>query len=304
MKKQTLSIVAAILGSSVASLQAQVIISDNYEVNNSANYAVVNDGTPDGTVNFWYDYIAAGIPLAPHSTAGDLYGMRLTANDTAGVVDSWTVFNNTVVNALHYKLSVDIYMGFSGSGTTEYGQVGVGGNGTTFNSIFTPISGSGSFLAITGDGGSASDYRWYLDSANGGPTTVPGTDPSYLAGSANGSASLYQTLFPAPPSTVAGSPGNIWTTMEIEVNNGTITYSFDNGSGTTAVIQGTYTGSLDGLVSLGINDPFTSVDPGTVFTLYDNLKVEILPVPEPTTCALSVLGAVGLFLARRRIQKA
>lgn len=275
------------------SAMATVVISDDFEVDSSANYTVVNDGTPDGTQAWAFDYIAAGIPLAPRSAAADKGAVRLTANDTAGATDAWTLFHNTPVSGPQYRLLVDVYIGFSGTaGTTEYAQVGVGGNGTTFNSIFTPISGSGAFHAFTGDGGSASDHRWYLDPANGGPTTVAGSDPSYLAGSANGTAALYQSIFPSPPATVAGSPGNIWTTVEFLVDNNTLTISYDG----IAVIQSGFTGSLDGLVSIGINDPFTSVDPGTVFVLFDNLTVEL--VPEPATLGLIAAGA--LLALRRR----
>ena len=49
------------------SLSAALLISDDFEVDSSANYTVVDDGTPDGTVNFGYDYVAAGIPLAQFS---------------------------------------------------------------------------------------------------------------------------------------------------------------------------------------------------------------------------------------------
>lgn len=295
MKRALTSTLLAVVLAAPCGMLSAALISDDFEVDSSANYTVVNDGTPNGTVNFAFDYVTAGIPLAPNSTGGDTLGLRLTANDSAAVVDAYTAFHNTNVKSNIYKLKVDVFMGYSGTaGTTEHGHVGVGGNGATFNSIFTPISGSGSFIAFTGDGGSASDYRWYLDAANGGPTTVPGADPSYLAGSANGTAALYQALYPAPPSTVAGSPGNIWTTVEVLVKNGTITYNF----GGTDIVKDTFTGSLNGLVSLGLADTFaSSVDPGTVFTLYDNLEVTI---PEPTSMALVGLSLFGLLATRRR----
>ena len=269
------------------------VISDNFETDTSANYAVVNDGTLNGTSLFGFDYIAAGIPLAPRSAVGDKGGLRFTANDSAAAVDALTAFHSTAVAAPHYKLTVDAFWKFTGTAaTTEHAHIGVGGNGTSFNSVFTPISGSGSFIAFTGDGGSASDYRWFLDAAHGGPTTVNSSDPSYLGHGANNTGAFYQSLFPAPPATFAGSPGNIWTTVTIEVDNGNISYFFDG----QLTMKGTYTGALDGQVSLGIADTFTSVDPGTVFLYYDNLEVEI--IPEPAT--LSLLGLAGLALLRRR----
>lgn len=278
---------------SAAASFASAAISDDFEVDSSANYTVVNDGTPNGTVSFAFDYAAAGIPLAPRSALGAGKGLRFTANDSAGAVDAFTAFHNTAINAPHYKLTVDVFMAFDGaSGTTEHAHVGVGGNGTTFNQVFSPISGSGAFIAFTGDGGSASDYRWYLDTANGGPTTIPNSDPSYLGHGSNNTGTFFQSLFPSPPASVAGSPGNIWTTLEIEVNNGTVSFLFDG----QLTFQGAYTGNLNGLVSLGLADTFTSVDPGSVATIYDNLTVEVIPEP----ASLSLLGVGALLALRRR----
>jgi len=276
-----------------------VLLSDNFEVNSSANYTVVNDGTPNGTQTFAFDYVAAGIPAAPRSLPGDLGGLRLTANDSLGATDAWSVFHNTVVNAPRYTMRVDAWMNFAApSGSTEFGHVGVGGNGTTFNSVFSPISGSGAFIAFTGDGGSGSDYRWFRDPANTPPgdaanTTLPNSHPSYLGHGSNNTGAFFQSLFPSPPSTIAGSPGNIWTTIEIQVDNvlGIISFSFDG----TLVFQGFFANTFSGLVSLGIADTFTSVSGASnVFTLYDNLEVVTPAAVGTVYCSPAVVNSSGM----------
>lgn len=297
------SLAALALAATLSSAaHAAVVISDAFETGSGADYTVVdgvdvdNGGAPDGTVNFAFDYVAAGIPLAPRSSVGDRSGLRFTVNDSLALTHTQTAFHNSIITAPAYRLTVDVFMGFSGTaGTTEFAHVGVGGDGATPNSIFSPISGSGSFLSFTGDGGSGSDYRWFLAGANGGPTSVTNTDPSYLSNGSNNTGPFFQSLFPlSSGASVAGSPGNIWTTVDIDVADGTISYFFDG----TLTFQGTYTGSLDGLVSLGLHDAFTSVDPGTVFTLYDNLTVTA--IPEPTTTGLLGLATLGFVSVRLR----
>jgi hypothetical protein len=278
--------VAAVSGLAT-SASAGVIITDDFEIDSSANYTVVNDGSPDGTVDFMFDYVAAGIPLAPNSSPGDTYGVRFTANDTAGATDAFTAFHNTLVTG-NYMMQVDVYMGVTGTGgTTEYAHVGVGGDGVTFNQVFSPISGSGSFLAFTGDGGSSSsDYRWFNEEI----TTVPTDDPSYLAGSGQNTAPLYQQIFPA----TNGSPTNIWTTVTITVDadTDTITYALDG----TDIILGT-TAFTDGQVSMGYADVFTSIaNPfQSQFGIYDNLLV----IPEPASLVMLAFGSAVVLLRRR-----
>jgi hypothetical protein len=275
-----------------ASSASAAIITDNFEVPSGANYTVVNSGAPDSSIDFSYDYIAAGIPLAPNSAGGDTLGLRMTANDTVGVADHQTAFHNTVISATPgYRLSVDIYMGVEGTGgTTEFATVGIGGDGSTFNSIFTPISGSGHFLSMTGDGGSSSDYRHFIPPG----TPVNSGDPSYLnsTNTTNATGDTYQAIFPGGD--FPGSPGNRWTTLTIEVlTGGSILYSLDG----VGIIK---TGQLDidGQVSLAYNDVFGSVaNPfQSMYVIYDNLDVS---VPEPASLALLALGGVAMLRRRR-----
>lgn len=266
---------------------ASTLILDDYETNSSSSYTIATQALSDGTVTFAFDYVAAGIPLAPRSAPGTSRGVKFTVNDFFGTNDTQTAFHNTVVESDVYKLTVDVFMYFVvGGSTTEHAHVGVGGDGITPNALFTPITGSGSFMAFTGDGGSGSDYRWFLSSANGGPTTYPNSHHSYLGHGSNNVNPFYSAFFPSPPSTVVGVPGNIWTTVEVLVDNinGRIQYFMTNTEGTrelffdnspdTLETPTPFSGVLHGLVSIGLHDAFVSVSGPDCFTVFDNLLVE------------------------------
>lgn len=275
-------------------------ISDDFETDTSASYTVIDDsngasgdGAADSTSEFAFDYIAAGIPLAPNSTAGDVGGLRLTVNareegpegQTSTEEDHITAFHNLALTG-SYRLDVDMYMGVNllAPGTTEFAHIGVAGATTDFTSIFTPVVDNGHFLSITGEGGSSSDYR---HSAPGAPA-IPSGNGTYLNSlkSTNASVQEYQDIYPASDS--PGSPTNIWTTVTITNTPAGVTYWLDG----TPIIK-TAQGATDGLVSLGYTDPFDSVGPH--FVIYDNLSVTA--IPEPSAALLCLAGLAGL--ARR-----
>lgn len=302
MRLTTRMLLGALLAAGVSSNAFGQIIADDFETDTSANYTIVaqdfnGNATADYTTTFAYDYVSAGIPLAPNSTAGDMGGLRMTANDTLEVQMSQTAFHNTPVTASKYMLSVDVYMGVTGfNGTTEHSHVGVAGDGVTVNSLFSPITGSGHFVAFTGEGGSSSDYR------HSTPTTlaVPSGDSSYLNSdhTTNATGDTYQAIFTDPPYEFPGSPGNAWATLTITAVEGQkITYAFNG----TPIIQTDYDSSDGNLVSLGLGDLFSSLATPlqSQFTIYDNLTVS--EIPEPSTIALGALAIAGLAAVRRRM---
>lgn len=288
----TLALAAGFALGTASASAAEIAL--DFETDASGSFTVLDesnatsgDGTPDSVIDFTFDYIAAGIPLAPNSTGGDSLGLKMAANETAndaGAADHITAFHTSAMTATSYLLQVDIYMRVEAAGgTTEFSHVGVGSDGTDFNSIFTPIAGDGHFLAMTGDGGSSSDFRHFVEG-----TPVNSGDSTYLNSdnTTNATGDTYQAIFAGGD--FPGSPGNRWTTLTIEVLPGFITYKLDG----TPIIR-TSNQDADGLVSLGYTDAFSSVGPH--FVVYDNLLVTV-----PAPAHASLVGVAALAMIRRR----
>jgi hypothetical protein len=314
-----------------ANASAQLVFSDDFDTDHTANWTVNNNNNGVNAANFFYDYSPLGIPLAPHTTGASTIGLKLSANtgSTAptGILPGISVSPTAQSFLGNYTLKFDWWHNWLGSTTTGIGSSS-GGSGSTQISTFgiltsgTKANYAGSsdsvFFAADGDGASASDYRAYSSEAQAGYTTAA-THATYAAGSQNNTAALYTSLFPAGAtapaaqtaisttqngSTLAGTAGFRWHDVEITKTGKIITWKVD-GTLLATVDTTSFTVPTSGNnILLGMADTSLGVSATPAlfaqldFTLIDNVTVTL--IPEPSTFALGILGVASLFLIRRR----
>jgi hypothetical protein len=304
------------------SSKAQVLYSQNFDINDTANWNV-NSGPGVNSANIFFDYSTVGIPSAPHSTGGTTLGVKLNANNTVAGQALGGVSISPIGQSFtgDYQVRFDMWANFigpapaGGSGSTQITGGGIGTSGTTANYAGAA---NGIWFAGTGDGNSAADYRVYTPAA---PGSLASGNAVYAApgGAINNSAAFYTGLFPARTapaaqitlypsqsgSALAGSLGWAWHDVTINKVGNMVTWNIDGSL--IASLDITTNGVLGGnnilLMQGDINATSSADANGTAlnFGLFDN--VVITTIPEPATCALAVLGAAGLFLVRRRRRK-
>lgn len=298
-----------LLGCGAAALAAfqatgQVVLSS--DLDSATGFTVVGDA--DTLATFGYDYSADGIPSAPGGTG--TVGLKLEANITGGVGAEIAAVS-TAIAAPVYNVSVDLWVNANGpfpgggGGSTEFGGVGIGHDGTTAGR-------NGGSLIYTGEGGSSRDYRLYKDAAEQfiasgqyGPASNNNSDPAFVA------------AFPAvaPPASQGqtglvndGVGGFQWMTLQVAVDTAasTATYQLTSADSGSTVVIGTLNGNLGssfstaGGVSLVYADLFDSLSDNSAlsFGVYDNLVVTA--VPEPASLALLSLGGLAVLAGRRK----
>jgi hypothetical protein len=237
---------------SVPTAPAQVTVySDNFDVDNTANWLMNVTGAGFSFADFYFDYSTVGIPSAPSSTGGSTRGLKLAANlgsggvFPAGISVSPMNFGITA----NFDLRFDLWMNYikSGQGSTEVGGAGYGTAGTAAQVAGVADS---VFIGASTDGGTAADYRVY------GPGVaisyqdtdhIIRTDPTsplvYAAGGRNNTATYYTTnflaqpvpeaqtnLFPRQTGTVApaGTVAFKWHDVKLRKVGRSITYFIDD----------------------------------------------------------------------------
>ncbi|MBE0543748.1 MAG: PEP-CTERM sorting domain-containing protein [Verrucomicrobia bacterium] len=255
----------------------------------------VNANSTDYLYTFNYDYSANGVPEAPNSLGGDdaTRGVKLEANLTTGTGQFFTLYPLGQNFTGSYQLRFDAWMNYAGSATTEFMGGGIG-----YDNVTADVA-SGAQFIVTGDGGSASDWRALKDGF------YVATGASYPAGSLNNTATYYADFLPSVNGSIAGAPGFQWITWEFNVAGNEVSIYIEKPN-TDRLLLISYdkttpnVATTDGNISLFYADFFTSLSdsPASQFGLVDN--VIVTAIPEPTSVALVLLGGLGMFLMVRR----
>jgi len=314
---------------------AQVVYSDNFNADSSANYNVfVTAGAtgPSGDATFVYNYgalPAAGglaIPPAPHTTDGSTLGLRVRTDNLQSSVGTVVGATEVVTKGLSlsgaFQLSVDVWSDYIGSGTSISASgangstgvaVGIGSAGTSLQYI---AGNDGLLHEGFGDngGGANQAYRLYVNNTHPNPTTAgywaagtsatsaSYTDPYYSFLTAQ-TAPAAQSAFSATQggSTPVGVLGFAWHTWTITDDGANVIWAIDGHTITTVPVSAvTFGGSQ---VSLGNDDTGltgSSVANNQLFNaeIFDNLTITL--IPEPSTLSLLLFGALGFFALRRK----
>jgi hypothetical protein len=312
-KKLTLLQLSAVALASASSTNAQVLFSENFDADHTANWTV-NQGPSDGVANFFFDYSTVGIPSAPNSS-GTTRGLKLQANLTSGIFGGLSVSPTGQGFTGSYTLRFDLWGNYNGrldgggNGTTQLVGGGVGTSGTTAQ--WAGGTQDSVWFASTLDGGSGTDYRAYSSAAATGYALASGV---YAGGVQNNSSAYYSTnfssrtapaaqlaLFPQQTnSTPAGIIGFGWHDVSITKSGTNVIWTID---GLTIATVDTSALSLSTNILLNYFDSngTSSTDPNAgslLFGLVDNVRV--VTVPEPGTVALLLVGAGVAAVGFRR----
>jgi hypothetical protein len=305
--------IVAVTGLCLASGQAfGSLYSEDFNVDNSANWTVNDSGLSDILVDFSYDYSAIGVPSA---NGGDTLGLKMTANNAGGVFSGFSVSPTGESFSGDYKVSFDMWQNYvgpvgpGGSGTTQISMMGIGTAGNVSMWPGAAVKESITF-GVTLDGGSASDYRAYSSAA---PTSYPSGNPVYASpgSTINNSGAYYTAAYPSvaapaaqvllyPGQTGVTDPGEVafaWRKVEIEVLGGIATWKIDGLLIATVDASTVALGGGNILFGHSDTNAGSSADPNDTLlnvTLIDNVVV----TPEPASLAL--LGLGGLAMLRRR----
>lgn len=308
----------------VSPAAAQVLFSDNFDSFGSP-VTVTNIGTTNGynikfsasggpidlKVIFGFDYSTVtyptNIPQAPHSS-GTSKGLYLTVNkDSVGAVAAVNLYPTNRSFSGNYMFQFDLWMNYALTSTTEHSLFGVNHSGLFTNQI-TVEGSDGLMFAVDGDGGASASSTSARDFSvlQGGGVPLAATllitnntvfGPAPLLGTNfDNNDNGFKTLFPVEHAigvtTLAGSAGLRWVTVQILQKDNLITWMLNS----NIVAQYTnYTAFTNGDIMLGYNDTFASIGDSNNFAIIDNVTVTPLApsiVSQPASQTVNVSNTV------------
>lgn len=276
-RKLTLSILsmAALAGQS----QAQ-FFSDNFDDGaGSSRWTVLGQDLSsqgDFGANMAFNYGTLEIPSAPLSTSTTI-GAFMTANDASpNAAAAVAAFPTGQSFGGNYSFAFDMWMNvLAGGNSTELMLAGINCSDTQVN--WANNTGSQGFLfMVTGEGGSARDYRslngnaefvWSVANPVGGyraPYVPTGTISPQEAFNP-----YYLNVFPGPTYPNPATPANQWVRVEITQNNGYVEWRLNG----WPIVVRQDTAFVSGNVQLGYADIFTSMSNAALAGIFDNASV-------------------------------
>ncbi|OQB20068.1 MAG: Xanthan lyase precursor [candidate division BRC1 bacterium ADurb.Bin183] len=283
----------------------------DFETDVSSDFNVSQHIAGDNSINFSYDYstfsqqgggFPTSIPQSPGSTGAGTKALRMAVNLNNGVVNGITATLAAItppgrtLSTTNMRITFDAWINYNGgvgggTGSTEWMTFGGSADPARVAMANSDYAGanqpfSGFYFAISGEGGSSTDYRYYDGNGTGGATGNNAARANYL-GNASVNSSSFSSIFPEGEYETSGAPGKAWNKFEIVSLNGKLRLLVTRPDGFQILLcdwftpntSATLTGLLPHFGTMDLNAGVAS--PGQDnFVLYDNLKVDaIAPTP-------------------------
>ncbi len=245
---------------SVAVFSQTVLFEENFDDGTTAATSLtVSELGSNNTVAYDFDYIAAGIDAAPN---GGGLGLKIDVNTAALDGGQVMFFPTDGTFTGEYFMECDLWFNWEGvDGTTEFAGVGVKSTSTVIPNV------TGVEFFLTGDGGSGSDIRGYVD----GVQQTAADFPNYYADiewgqnllSSDGMSDYYSQAWEGD------NYGNQWLSLTVQVTTDSVFYNV-NGYRWVQIPSA----AAEGNIEFGYADWFSgSIADNTVFCVFDNVKV-------------------------------
>ncbi|MDB6122554.1 MAG: hypothetical protein JWQ71_1547 [Pedosphaera sp.] len=262
-----------------------VLFQDNFDTDTTANWtalAAANDGVPDNSILFNFDYSGLQVPASPHGN-GSTLGLFMTVNKNdstpaAAALNAYPVGQNFSGN---YALRFDMWQNIlpNSTITTEYVLAGLNHSGTKTNwwrsgGVPAGWTFDGVWYALETDGQASPNFVNYSS-----PTTAA-NNPTMLTAGTNSSG--FTQIFKSPPWTVAGSaavtsrattitaPLALWSEVELSQIGNIQTLRINN---STIMTYSNATPYTAGNIMLGYLDAFDSAGDFNSYAIFDNVRV-------------------------------